>query len=789
MSLPFIVRPMKLWPVWLACAGSAVAEPSGQHHGRQIYQKLCVECHGANGEGNDEEFVDPLYGEKSVEALARRIHRTMPEDEEHLCVDDDAAAVAAYIHQAFYSPQARAGLNPPRRDLVRLTAPQFKQSVADVVGRFMGGHGRLLPEKRGLSFKASGLHEDSAGKNKFTNVKRHQFERSGEDLTFNVREMIGEEPITTRSDITVNLSGSILAEETGSYEFVVRSANGFRLRVNQDHSQLAVLDRWVASGKDIREAGVRVELVGGRPYALHFETVVSPKDQHATTEVLWKTPHGALERIPKRFLYSVWSPPVAVVTTSFPADDASYGYERGSGISKDWLLAVNRGAIEAADFVEANLNRLAKTKAGAKDRDRKVREFLGRFVEAALRRPLDSDEQKSFLEGPINRADGVIPALRPVVVRALTSPEFLYPELPQGEGGESRETAARLALVLWDSVPDEALAKAAAKRQLDSPQAIERQARRMLDDPRARLKVRGFFHHWLEMDRAEDVSKDHERFPGFDEQLMADLRISLELFLDEIVWSESSDFRQLLLADYLMLNPRLAKVYGEQPTQGGFQKVAFDSRKRTGVITHPYLLATLAYHDNTSPIHRGVFLTRNIVGQQLKPPPEATAFKDADFDPTMTMREKVSELTRDKSCMACHSTINPLGFSLEHYDAIGRWRAKDGGRAIDASSDFLPETGDRIRLRGARDVAEFAASSPIAHRAFVRQMFHHLVKHGMASYGRDADEHLYRRFRDSDFNIRELCVAIAKVAALGSGDSSSAQHPADATKSLHANTQ
>src|SRR5690606_38978716 len=112
----------------------------------------------------------------------------------------------------------------------------------------------------------------------------------------------------------------------------------------------------------------------------------------------------------------------------------------------------------------------------------------------------------------------------------------------------------------------------------------------------------------------------------------------------------------------------------------------------------PYLLASFSYQKSTSPIHRGVFLTRNIVGRALKPPPIATVFNDAEFDPHLTMREKVSQLTSSKSCQSCHSFINPLGFSLEHYDAIGRFRTEENKTPINSISDYVTDEGKTIRF-------------------------------------------------------------------------------------------
>ena len=197
-----------------------------------------------------------------------------------------------------------------------------------------------------------------------------------------------------------------------------------------------------------------------------------------------------------------------------------------------------------------------------------------------------------------------------------------------------------------------------------------------------------------------------------------------------------------------------------------FVKVAFDPKQRSGVVTHPYLLAEFSYQKLTSPIHRGVFLTRNIVGRALRPPPMAMTFKDADFAPNLTMREKVSELTRPQACQTCHSVINPLGFSLEHYDAVGRFRTTEGDRPIDAVSDYTTDEGGKIRLTGARDLAEFAANSDQAQNAFIEQLFNQVVKQPMQAYGPNVLNHLRQTFVASGFNVRKLLVEIATISAL-----------------------
>jgi hypothetical protein len=283
----------------------------------------------------------------------------------------------------------------------------------------------------------------------------------------------------------------------------------------------------------------------------------------------------------------------------------------------------------------------------------------------------------------------------------------------------------------------------------------------MVKDPRARAKMRTFFGHWLKMEEAEDLSKDPAAFPGFNDRIISDLRTSLEVFVENVVWSEKSDYRELLLADYLFLNEPLAAFYGAEASTEDFQKVRLDPRQRAGVLTHPYLLAAFAYHKSSSPIHRGVFLSRNIVGRSLKPPPMAIEFMDGRFDPGLTMREKVSELTRSEACQGCHSVINPLGFSLEHFDAVGRFRSTENKKPIDATGEYTTVDGEVIRITGARDVANYAASSAEAQRAFVKQLFQHMVKQAPDAYGPKTLERLAQHFVLSEFHIRKLMQEIA----------------------------
>lgn len=724
--------------------------------GQQIYQSACVQCHGPMGEGVAGKSDEALHGDRSLDSLMRVIQRTMPEDKPKSLSHEESALVAQYIYDAFYSNAARARMRPARIELSRLTNAQYRNSIADLVATFRGPVEAVEPG--GLAAQ-------------YFNSRRSQqdkkvIDRVDPTVSFVFENATPDSKLLPGPEHFIRWRGSLIAEETGEYEIIARTENGVRLWLNDDRKTL--IDGWVSSGKEPREQKASIYLLGGRAYPIRVETFRS-KDKSASIALMWKPPHKVAQVVPAKNLSPKSAAETLVVGTQFPPDDASSGYERGISVSKGWHQATTNAAIEAAGKVVDQLDAFSKSKAGDKDRAEKVKAFVAAFAERAFRRPLSADEKALFVEAPFKDAKDAETGAKRAVLLILKSPRFLYPELP-GAKPDGYTVATRLALNLWDSLPDKPLLEAAAQGKLSTEPQVAAHARRMLADPRAKSKVKEFLHDWLETDHAEEISKDPTAFPGFDEALLADLRTSLDAFLDAVVWDKGSDYRQLLLADYVFLNERLAKFYGvtlpSSAAAGAFAKVQFDPKQRSGVLTHPFLLSSLAYHRNSSPIHRGVFLTRNIVGRALKPPPMAIEFMDDRFDPSLTMREKVTELTRSNACMSCHSVINPLGFSLESFDAVGRFRTTDNNKPVDTSSELEIGNGKSIKLTGPRDVAEYAATSAEAHRAFIRQLFDHQGKQPADAYGPQTLERLRTRFVGSNYNIQELLVEIAKTSAL-----------------------
>ncbi|MCG8584309.1 MAG: DUF1592 domain-containing protein [Pirellulales bacterium] len=731
---------------------SRVGVAMEQTKGKAIYMKQCASCHGTSGEGT-KEHPDPLIGDRPLVGLIKFIDRDMPEESPEDCAGEDAELVAQYIFDTFYSPIAQARHSKARVELSRLTARQHANVVADLFGSFTQGY--RWDDERGLMAEFFNGRYGPDGKAILT--------RRDDGVRFygkvnDVKNLVKEE-------YAARWSGGLMAPVTGDYEFTLVAKSGARVWINNDRTP--AIDAWVRSGEQTRET-ITMRLLGGRVYPLKVEIQRAKKDKAASVELRWKPPHRADEIIPRRQLTPHRQPETFVISTRFPPDDTSRGYERGSLISKQWDRATTDVALKAAAYVEQHLERMAGYRGAAKDHANKVRAFCETFARRAIRRHLTDKERQFFVDRQFDSAGDPVIAAKRSVLLALKSPRFLYHGFESGDSS-GYEIASRLSFALLDSVPDVALLKAAAEGRLKSRAQVESQARRMVADLRARSKMRAFFHRWLELERTVDVAKDQNAYPGFNESVLSDLRVSLDMFVDDVVWSDASDYRRLLTDPSMYVNGRLAKYYGiPLDAQADFQRVELKNQARSGVLSHPLLMAGFAYTSSTSPIHRGVFIVRHLLGRTLRPPQEAIVPVDPKLHPKMTTRELVAMQTRAKACQSCHRMINPLGFSLENFDAVGRFRTEEKGKPVDASSELEDLSGEVRKFSGAQELAALLIDSREAHMAFVDQLFRYMIKQPIRAYGHETRERLRSSFVESGYNIRELVLNIAVTSALHS---------------------
>ena len=345
--------------------------------------------------------------------------------------------------------------------------------------------------------------------------------------------------------------------------------------------------------------------------------------------------------------------------------------------------------------------------------------ILSRMARLAYRRPSTNADVQTLLEffdSGSHDSRSFDAGIQFALERMLVDPDFLLrvhrdPPLNGAQGGTYRlsdlEVASRLSSFLWSSIPDDRLLTLAEHGQLTNPPTLEKEARRMLADPRAtEALVDDFAAQWLNLRRVDEVVVDPERYPNYDLSLLQGFQRETELFVGSTI-REDRSVVDLLRANYTFVNERLARHYGIPGVYGTrFRRVTLPNPdQRGGLLAEGALLATTSYPDRTSPVLRGKWLLDNIFGLPVPPPPPGV---DQNLPESKTgaapasIRERLSQHRKDPSCASCHSVIDPLGFALENFDVIGGWRTVDeSGRPVDASGNTV--SGAKVEgLKGLR---------------------------------------------------------------------------------------
>lgn len=313
------------------------------------------------------------------------------------------------------------------------------------------------------------------------------------------------------------------------------------------------------------------------------------------------------------------------------------------------------------------------------------------------------------------REGGFETGIQKALMAMLVSPSFLFraeeaPVRPVTSGSyrvSDIELASRLSFFLWSRGPDSQLLDLAEKNELHSPEVLAGQLRRMLADPRSRSLVTHFAFQWLHMGSLDLVEPNPRLFPQFDAKLREAFGREVELFVDSILRGDRS-ILELLSGDHTFVNERLARHYGIKGIRGEqFQRVRLEDPNRWGLLGKAGVLMSTSYPDRTSPVLRGTWILENILGAPpAAPPPNVEAFPETkDGEAVLTVRRRLEGHRQNSSCNACHGVIDPLGLSLENFDAIGAWRDRDrlAGEVIDASgqlADGTPLNGP-LQLRAA----------------------------------------------------------------------------------------
>ena len=404
-----------------------------------------------------------------------------------------------------------------------------------------------------------------------------------------------------------------------------------------------------------------------------------------------------------------------------------------------------------------------------------ARTFIETFASKAYRRPLEPAEIDDLvaLERNLRQGASLSISIGGVIQAILQGPDFLYrpefgveaPDSPGTLRPSGPEMASRLSYLFWGTAPDDALWAAADSGALLTDEGILGQAQRLLADPRARTVVRFFFDHYLPLNTLTDLARDPARYPTFSPAIGALMREETWSFLEYEIFEGPGTWPAALTAPYTFVNEPLADFYGIEGVLGdAFVQVDLDTTRRLGLLTQGGVMAGTTISNYTNPVRRGVFLLRNIMCLDLPEPPAALAndIKPPDPELAATGRQRYSQHSKDPTCAGCHAVMDPPGFALENYDAVGLFREQENGVAIDASGELnvLPEPFD-----GPADLVRLIAASPKTHDCFASKWM--TFAYGRALEQEDActTASVYEAFASSGQNVQQLLLSLARTDA------------------------
>jgi hypothetical protein len=400
-----------------------------------------------------------------------------------------------------------------------------------------------------------------------------------------------------------------------------------------------------------------------------------------------------------------------------------------------------------------------------------VDKILSTLARRAYRRPVTRTEVAAltkFVAMAASDGRSTEQGIALAIQALLVSPHFLFRIERDFNPTDSKtvhrisdvELASRLSYFLWNSMPDEALLSLAERRQLSAPKVLDAQVKRMLEDPKASAMAENFAGQWLEIRNLDSIKPDPQKFPAWGSELRDAMRTETRLFFDSIL-RENRPIGEFLNARYTYLNEFLANYYGIEGVKGPeFRRVDLTTDQRGGVLSHGSVLAVSSYPTRTSVVIRGKYILQNILGTPPPPPPaDVPALDEAALGTLTSLRQQMEKHRSNAVCASCHSRMDPLGFGLENYDAVGKWRTHDGSFPVD-SSGVLPSGKSFSTPAQMRQV--LSAMLPDFSRALTEKMLVYSLGRGLQRYDRPTVQDITKRLETKGYGFQTLVSEVVK---------------------------
>ncbi len=667
-------------------------------------QKHCQECHDSDTKKGNLDLSkfnaeNPSTAPEVSEHMVRKLqHRQMPPVGEPRPDDETYNKIVALLSSSLDRVAAEKP-NPGRTDTFRrLNRTEYQNSVRDLLGVTVDATA-LLPNdepSHGFDNVAVGnlsptlLDRYVSAAQKIARIAVGTPRKVPGGDTFRVRPDVTQEehveglPLGTRGGILI----SYVYPQDGDYEIQVRLQRDRNEQVEglkRPHEVEVLIDRERMALATVKPPGA--------------DKNAEAVDTHLKFRVVMKAgPHDIGVTFPKD--------PSAILETERKPFESRFNMHRHPRTAPAVFQVSITGPFDAQGAGDTPSRRaifgtLSTSSVASPSTDEtRARQVLVPLLRRAYRRPITDDDLRKplqfFREGSAEGA-GFEAGIESALTAILVSPQFLFRIEADPAGAapgtvyrlNDLELASRLSFFLWSSLPDDALLNTAERGELRQPAVLEAHVRRMLSDERSRSLVTNFATQWLHLRGLESVTPDLRRFIDFDDNLRQSFREETELFFESIL-REDRPVTDLLSADYTFLNERLAKHYGIPHIYGShFRRVSFAAdpeRQRGGLLRHGSILAVTSYATRTSPVIRGHWILSNLVGAPPPPPPpNVPALDDNHVSASLPIRERLAAHRANPACASCHDIMDPVGFSLENFDAVGRWRVNEDHRPVDAT--------------------------------------------------------------------------------------------------------
>jgi cytochrome c5 len=760
-------------------ATQAAAVPAPLATPREVLDRYCVGCHNTrvkNAPGgitlDNSDLSRIAEDPEKWERVVRRLRAgTMPPQPARRPDGPTYERVASFLESGL-DEAAHAAPNPGRPLLHRLNRAEYGNAVRDVLGLDVDVASLLPPDDSAYGFD-------------------------------NISDVLGVSPSLQERYITAAKKVSALAVgdtsmTPGSQTYLIR----------QDLSQDRHLDGLplgTIGGVSVRytfpvdgEYTFQVKLyrtnlniVRGLQYPHDVEFTVDGERIYLTTiggkedlASLFEKPTDTGDAVDARLKVRV---PVKagphVVTAAFVQDPAVedstrlQGYVRSSADNFDWAgrphmqtLAITGPFNVTGAGDTPSRRRIFTCRPTSADAERGcAKEILSTIARRGYRKPVaDADMEPVMRFYDLGRREGNFDrGVQMGLERILASPQFMF-RLERDPAGAAPgsvykvsdlELASRLSFFLWSSVPDDELLSVAAAGKLKDPAMLDRQARRMLADDKAHSLVSNFAGQWLQLRNVRSVQPNSDEFPDFDDNLRQAFKRETELFFESVM-REDRNVLDLLRADYTFVNERLALHYGIPNIHGSrFRRVAVVDDTRRGLLGQGSILALTSHAERTSPVVRGKWVLENLLGTPpAPPPPDVPPLKEPeDGQKPRTVREQMAEHRANPVCASCHKVMDPIGFALENFDAVGAWRARERGGPIDASG----ELADGTKIDGVVTLRKAVLSRPTVFvGTMTEKMLTYALGRGLAPADMPVVRAIVRDAARNDYRFSSLVLGV-----------------------------